>query len=36
LSDTFLSVIPTGPYWQPDRPVGDRTAALMGELWETP
>jgi hypothetical protein len=32
LSETVLYVIPTDPYWQPDKAVGDRTAALVGEL----
>ncbi|MYW01047.1 hypothetical protein [Streptomyces sp. SID3343] len=32
MSDDVLSVIPTDPLWQPDRPAGDRTAALVADL----
>jgi hypothetical protein len=32
VSDDVLSVIPTDPYWQPDRAAADRTAAVVADL----
>ncbi|MFR9794790.1 hypothetical protein ACL02U_02650 [Streptomyces sp. MS06] len=32
MSETFLSVIPTDPDWQPDQAAGDGSAALLNEL----
>jgi hypothetical protein len=32
MSDDVLSVIPTDPHWQPDRPAADRAAALVTEM----
>ncbi|MFG2364252.1 hypothetical protein ACGFY3_21775 [Streptomyces mirabilis] len=32
MSDDVLSVIPTDPYWQPERAAADRTAALVADL----
>ncbi|MFF4653051.1 hypothetical protein [Streptomyces sp. NPDC001380] len=32
MSDDVLSVIPTDPWWQPDRAAAERTAALVADL----
>ncbi|MFF2511502.1 Scr1 family TA system antitoxin-like transcriptional regulator [Streptomyces sp. NPDC058086] len=32
MSDDVLSVIPTDPYWRPERAAADRTAALLADL----
>jgi hypothetical protein len=32
MSDNVLSIIPTDPWWQPERTSGERAAALVSEL----